>query len=209
MKQEADLTLAEACIQLAVPWWELYEKDFQRFLRDPSPSMKPNSDYVKAAKGLIEKGLTFINKVPKDYIAENVMAFHTYANLRNHMLYHWSVQIICDNIDVSAGIPEIVEMAEECLNLSENKNSCPNLWYELQQTAAFALLMLGDQTSKGTGQKIMRDLLRRKTPGRKFEPPPEKWLKDIWDECFPSSPDGTQNDRFHLGSIPRVQPGGG
>jgi hypothetical protein len=140
----------------------------------------------------------------KGHIQQNAAAFLVYAKLRNHWVYHRAAEMICHNLHSPVQTSKIVEAAEECLKLSLDTR-VEGLWAELQQTAAVALIQLGDeQQSKENGRQVMRTLLMGRTPGPEFPRPPEEWLLEIWEECFPLSRNGTTRlDPFDLGSLPR------
>ena len=90
---------------------------------------------------------------------------------------------------------EVIETADECIQMSRNLNIA-GLWWNLTQTSAVALMQLGDEENKKNGRREMRGLLKGRRPGPDFPRPPSDWLLEIWKECFPSN----DSDPFGLGA---------
>src|ERR1700730_3167862 len=57
LKDDSIITIGEVCAQLALPWWESYEDDYQKFLRNEIPSPEGFIRNVTAAKILAERGM--------------------------------------------------------------------------------------------------------------------------------------------------------
>jgi hypothetical protein len=218
LKDGSLITIGEACVQLAIPWWKGYEDEYQEFLRDNNRRSNsdmfqdflgdkiPNPDMfiqnVMAAKNLTERGRSALDRLEKGHCQQDKEAFLVYAQLQNHWVYHRAAEMICRKLDSPVETSEIVEAAEECLKLSLDSR-VEALWADLQQTSAVALIQHGDDQSKEKGRQAMRALLKGRTPGPEFPRPSEKWLLAIWEECFPLSADGAaRGDPFLLGNVP-------
>jgi hypothetical protein len=198
LQDEYILMIAECCAQLALPWWETYEADYQLYLRKKLPSPDGFLRYILGAKALTERGKAALALLEDGFTKVNTPAFLVNAKLQNHCVYHATAEMIC-----RGGSPakrrEIIEVAHECRRTSADIRT-GGLWFNLRQTAATTLIQLGDDETKEEGRREMRGLLEGRTPGTEFPRPSMEWLLQIWEECFP--PDETGHDRFGLGSIP-------
>ena len=82
LEDEYVLVLADACSQLAIPWWETYEEDYQLFLRGKVTSPDNFVRYISGAKALTERGKAALARLGKRYIKENQDALVVYAKLQ-------------------------------------------------------------------------------------------------------------------------------
>jgi hypothetical protein len=76
-----------------------------------------------------------------------------------------------------------------------------SLWYNLRETAAFAMLHLGTVQQKTQARQIIKELIAGKTPGKGFERPPLEWRKTLWQEYLQPQPDGRVEDPHQIGQI--------
>jgi hypothetical protein len=198
LEDEYVVLIAESCAQLAIPWWETYERDYQLYLRKKLPTPDEFLRYILGAKALTERGRAALALLEGGFVKRNTPAFLAHAKLQNHWVYHATAEMICRG-GTPAKKTEIIEVAEECRQLSEDIR-IGGLWCNLKQTAAIALIQLGDDEAKEKGRRDMRGLLEGRTPGAAFPRASPDWLLEIWEECFP--PDEGGLDLFGLGSIP-------
>jgi TolA-binding protein len=198
LEDEYVVLIAESCAQLAIPWWETYEKDYQLYLRKNLPSPDEFLRYILGAKALTERGRAALALLEGTFVKQNTPAFLAHAKLQNHWVYHATAEMICRG-GTPAKKTEIIEVAEECRQLSEDIR-IGGLWCNLKQTAAIALIQLGDDEAKEKGRRDLRGLLEGRTPGTAFPRASRDWLLEIWEECFP--PDEGGRDLFGLGTIP-------
>jgi hypothetical protein len=75
--------------------------------------------------------------------------------------------------------------AELCIRLSKDRQAREGYWFELRETAAFAMVKMGNQGTKEYGRTLIGDLLAGKTPGEGFAAAPKSWRQTRWDEYFP------------------------
>jgi hypothetical protein len=208
---ESNISIADAFYRLIHPLWEIYEKDYQKFLQDQFLGIHGKSDNfirdVRLAKLFARRGLLIV----KENSVQERMSVHerttrVYAALLNNFVYHETAEIICSASIDPRRIDKVIQDASECLKISKNEMLFDNAgteWYTLHETVGGTFIRLGDASLKREGRKIMSDLFSGKTPGLKFKKPPSEWLQDIWDECFFKDAGGVQRDQLGLGSIPR------
>ena len=201
LRDEHYILLGDACAQLAVPWWEAYEGEYQSFLKKELVSSDTFIGHIRGAKLLTERGKAALDQLGKENIHKNNQSFLVYAKLQNHWVYHATAHVICrrENSTIVEKT-RISEAAFECLQLSNDRRVL-QLWWELKQTAAFALIQLADGESRRKGVDEMRALLEGHSPGPEFPRAPTDWLAQMWEECFPRDKDGNRTDLFQLGQV--------
>jgi hypothetical protein len=198
--------LGYACVQLAQSWWKVYDREYLdvvtrkfRGIEEPRASETCQAN-ILAAKSLIDRGKEVLARLGLDR-EKNAASFVVYANLQNHWVYHAAAEALCGNECSSADRNKISSVADECLSLSTQPRVV-QLWYELKQSAAFALIVIGDEEGKIRGRTEMLSLLEGRTPGPEFPPPATDWLEQIWKECFPAQIDGQHINLFGLERVP-------
>ena len=201
IKHASILTIGETYALLALPWWENYEAEYVRFLNKEITDASAFYRDILIARRLTDKGLEAMKSITSEK-GMSVEFVITYAKLYNHWVYHKAAEILCGTQPPSPlTVSELLAGAEECVRLAKKKD-VGRLWFNLQQTAAFTFLMLGDQRTQQEGRKLMSGLFHGKAPGLGFERPPTAWLCEIWDECYPIR-HGTRVDVFALGNVQR------
>jgi hypothetical protein len=209
---ESYISIADAFYRLIHPIWELYEKDYQRFLRDQFLNAPGSSDKfirdVRLAKLFARRGLAIVkeNSV-QERMNKHQRATCVYAALLNNFVYHETAEILCSPsaVILQDRVDKVLLDASECLKISKNEMLFDNAgteWYTFHETVGTTFIRLGDGSVKREGRKIMADLFVGKTPGAKFKKPPIEWLQYIWDECF-FMENGAHQDPLGLGNIPR------
>jgi hypothetical protein len=200
------LTISETYAKLALPWWENYEARFLSFLHGKIDDPKDFFQDISISRRLTETGLKAmleaIEKAGANFINDDPNAFVTYSKLYNHWVYHRAAELICQKQRPSqVDIANLLAGSEECLKLAMNPGA-GKLWFNLKQSAAFAMICYGDGPAQQIGRSELIGLLEGKRPGVAFAAPGTNWYRTIWEECFPIDPDGQRRDLYGLGNIP-------
>ena len=146
----------------------------------------------------------------------NTRAYKLYSILLNNFVYHETAHVLSNGGVAAAAnddIDQIISRAHECIRVSKDIRLIDALpdWFNTQETAAFALIKIGDQASQSKGRQLLRDIFagRKPTPAFQGTPPvlfkdtPRDWLVARWDEYFPVDAAGGRVDSLGLGQIPR------
>jgi hypothetical protein len=207
---ESYISIADTCYRIIRPIWENYEKDYLKFLSGEATADKTFFREVRLARLFSWRGLSILreNKIP-DGNSQNARVVRIYAGLVNNFVYHETAELLCEG-DVltpemrTARTNRVIIEADECLKLSKNGLLFAHdrtEWYNLQETAAFSLIKLGDEISQREGRRILAKVFAGYVPGPEFTPAPRGWLAEIWDAYF-GSDDGTPQNRLGLGLDP-------
>jgi hypothetical protein len=209
---EADVSIADAFYRLIDPIWQIYEKDYQKFLREKFLTRQGDSKNfirdVRLAKLFARRGLNIVDqKSVQERMDDHERATCVHAGLINNFVYHETAEILCSPAPAGQDrIDKVLTEANECLKMSKNEmvyNNEGTEWFACHETVASTFIRLGDASLQRQGRKIMSDVLTGKTPGPKFKKPPVEWLQYIWDECFFKDANGVRQDPLGLGNIPR------
>lgn len=204
VKYDAYLTLAESYAQLSYTWWEHYEPQFQSMQKNGRDDSGLIAREVLMTRRLADKGLDILKEANLE--AKRVSddrIWTTYVKLTNHWTYNKMAELTCSGQKKAIDDPEVHALlggAEECLKLSRDKRA-DKIWYNLQDTAAQAMIRFGGEASQEDGRKIIRNYLQGKAP-KGFEAPPKIWRKRRWEVHFPLKGEGLEReDIFKLGII--------
>ncbi len=216
---ESLVTTGGTFSQVSVPWWEQYEPGFVAHLRaaylagalpaGPVPFLRE----IVLARRLAEEGFFFLDNVWPS-VADTKEAIENTASVCNHWVYHRTAELLCTGTPISVlDRSAVLARTEQCIRLSENPKAAA-FWYQLRQTAAFALLHLGDiRFNRASpdpqlvvrGRQLLVDLFQGRTPWppATFRRPSLAWLQEIYDEVCPLDPaTAAPVDVFTLG-VPR------
>lgn len=195
---ESFLTLASVYSRLGVTWYEYYEPQFQRYKHEkngarplagacPDPSEVMHE--INMARHLSDQGLQIYNERLDDVRKKSDQrAWHTYARLMNQDTYHLAAMALFRGWDSKPQDPfrkEALKSAEICLKLSDDERATGDLWYNLRESAAFAMVALGDAWYQKIGQDCLRDLLNPQPTKKKPPIPDEEWRQSLLKEYFP------------------------
>jgi hypothetical protein len=123
---------------------------------------------------------------------QNARLVRIYAGLVNNFVYHETADLLCEGDRLEPEIRQkrierVITEADECLKLSKSDLLLTHErteWYNLQETAAFAFMRLGDDSLRREGRRIIAKIFAGDTPRQEFSAAPAEWLRDIWDEYF-------------------------
>jgi hypothetical protein len=180
-----------------------------KFLSDEAVGDKTFFREVRLARLFSWRGLSILgeNKIPDGNI-QSARIVRIYAGLVNNFVYHETAELLCEG-DVltpevrTARANRVITEADECLKLSKNGLLLAHdrtEWYNLQETAAFSLIKLGDELSQREGRRILAKMFAGYVPGPQFTPAPQSWLEEIW--AYFRGDDGTPQNRLGLGLDP-------
>ncbi|HEX3504508.1 MAG TPA: hypothetical protein VHU22_14045, partial [Xanthobacteraceae bacterium] len=168
---ESSLTLASAYSRLGVSWYEYYEPLFQRYKQEqqgvqPLVGARPEIQEIlrelHMAKHFSDQGLEIYNtRLDEARRKTDKRAWHTHALLINQNTYHLTVSALCEGWAARPQEPfrrEALRSAETCLKLSDDTLATGDLWYNLKESAAFAMVTLGDPLDQATGRDCLRNL---------------------------------------------------
>ena len=200
---ETALARADTFAALAYAWYDHYAKQFHTSLRTGTlPTVTVESGL---ARNLSRKGMATIDG--REFIAaskDDPRAWIARATLVNLLVYNSTAHLLC--LQAAGNIPneneEITNLlvsAESCMALARDERARDRHWYDLHQTAAFAMIKMGNQGTQARGRALMLDLLDGTTPSAQFTPPGLGWRQDLWDDCF-ATPTGT-SDLLNLGRM--------
>lgn len=216
-KRELLLITAINFNQLSYTWWQHYEPEYQKLLRNKTTDRQIVPE-IRLSRNLANRGLSMIDKMGADKIT-NDTAFSNYASLKNILVYNGTAEILAlkldkQNID-QIEINELLITARDCEELAMDNRFKLN-WYYHIDTVAFCYIKIGNKTEdtklEERGRKMMRDIFDKKIPKKDFEKPPLEWLIDRYNTYFPKiSEDGGEGreDLLQLGAIqcPRQEEG--
>jgi hypothetical protein len=211
---ESELAQAETFFQQSFAWYEHYEPEFQKFLRtkiDPDIVRE-----IKMARTLAERGIGIIEDPSFVAVAkDDPRLWTTRATLTNLWVYNQTAEFVLDRPTGTSAhekIGKLLKAADRCLEYATDRLAREQFWYEFQETAAFAMIYMGDNNGKERGRDLIRGVFAGKTPapagktpGAEFAPPPKEWLLERWDEYFPIKTAGgaERDDPLGLGPIKR------
>ena len=208
-RYEGDLRLAETYSQQAYTWFEHYEPEYQKVVRNTpieSQQLVILARETGLAQRLADRGLKICEVTSiKNHKHDNdawVMSFR----LTNLRIYNRTAELVCQRAlgeQISAAkISEVLSWADDALSLALEEPAREFLWYEMYQTAAFALVLLGNQQTSDYGRTVLRGLFSRHPPAQGFKRPPREWRLERWNEYFWTDTGGVQHDHLQLGPIP-------
>ncbi len=169
-------------------------------------NIKQFEPWLAMAKNLSEAAIQTQSAAKMvDYRKTDTRALAMYGCILNHLVYHRTAYVLCTGKSDGMSATSLILNANECFNLANNieVQQYGQVWFNTHETAAYSLITLGDDSSKETGRQIIRDIFNGKTPGANFEKPSKEWLDRLLCDYFPKAKDGTIQDRYGLGNIPR------
>jgi hypothetical protein len=197
---ETDLAMADTLFKMSFAWWEQYEEPFRKLLKRRSKTLtgaellgglpEPASLELRMARILSERGKkivtgsSFSGSNPNDNRPWVIR-----ARLMNLWAYHTTAELLCLRGTASTEEKsEILRAADSLIDLAQDERSRKALWspeafwYNFHETAAFAMMYLGNEGTQERGRTLIRDLCARKTPGEGFEQPSDEWLTRLRSE---------------------------
>jgi hypothetical protein len=200
---ETSLARAQIFVQQSFTWYQYYEPDYQKFLRT---GIVPDIlRQITLARRQAQQGISTLpaSAFPND---DDNRLWTTQAELTNLLVYNSTAEAICrrasGNGPSKNEVTQILLAAERCLKLSKDKQAQKRQWYELHETAAVAMIKIGDQGTRECGRDLIHDLFKGQTPGPGFAAAPKPWLLERWNEYFPEDCN-KRHDLLGLGNIPR------
>jgi hypothetical protein len=187
---ETDLAMAETLFKMSFAWWEQYEEPFRNLLQkrttrtdhqvfDELPenaSLQLTMARILSERGIKIAGVGSFSGSNKD----DNRPWLIRARLLNLWVYNATADLCRKNNASENERNEVLKSAEHLIEFAKDKRTATaGLWYNFQQTAAFAMMNLGHQGTQGIGEQLILDLCAKKTPGDGFEPPPNKWIDDL------------------------------
>lgn len=209
IQYEAELVRANTFLQQSYAWYQHYEVEYQELLAgktrpDLSRELTIERE-IKLARNLSEAGLevcthpSIVDRRESDRKAWEVFAF-----LTNLWVYSRTAELVCQRMrgeSIDTEVLEVLPAAHQCILLAGQKPAESRRWHDLHETAAFAMIQLGDQKTKEEGRAVIRNIFAGKTPAGTFKPPGRAWFIDRCKEYFPSQSDGTITDPLGLEPI--------
>jgi hypothetical protein len=203
-KFETQLGRAGTFALLAYSWYEHYAPEFRRSLQ-----LRQNPTVVNEsgmARNLSERGIKILDEPGFVELAkDDSRAWIARATLTNLLVYNTTAYLLCQG--AAAGPQEKADLlisTDTCLTLARDKRARDRHWYDLCQTAAFAMIKFGDPAMQAHGRALMLDLLNGKPLGAGFKAPEKEWRQELWDDCFSTTT--TSTDLLGLGQIPTRLP---
>lgn len=177
-----DSALAQASMynNLSVTWWEIY---YPHWMED-GKKFDAYSKYVSIARSLADKGLEACRTPAfKDYQKkkgkEQEYAWTINVKLQTNKIYHQTIEMMGSGKFDEDEKKELLESAKSCLKFSTDPRVSQN-WYNLQETALFAQILLEEDKEKESAVKRLNKLIKGNTkPTSDFPFPPLKWRKQI------------------------------
>ena len=181
----------------------------------------PKSTRISCVKSrwrglLAERGIGIIEDPSFVAVAkDDPRLWTTRATLTNLWVYNQTAEFVLDRPTGTSAhekIGKLLKAADRCLEYATDRLAREQFWYEFQETAAFAMIYMGDDNGKERGRDLIRGVFAgktpapaSKTPGAEFAPPPKEWLLERWDEYFPIKTAGgaERDDPLGLGPIKR------
>lgn len=215
-RSAVDSALAESYKEFSYTWYVFYENDFQDFLNrandDPSASdvvrFRNMSQLVSSAVTVSEYGKNRLEKSKKTRLGRTTQMKSLAVELEQHWVYHRTADLLIKKkigeyygtegaqifsvYNYDQEILEVLKIADLLLENIENYRDLPDFqevkWFDYKETACFCLAHLGkDDTEKERGKEGLRDLIRGKTPGRKFRRPSLEWRSKLFNEHNPAA----------------------
>lgn len=156
--------------ELSFTCWEIYEP----LLKSSASSNYENAvGQAKIAKNYSHKGLDIFKN--KEFTEaweaqperEEISRYKTH--LTNDYVYHATMEVALPAkfkpVDIKlnqTGRHDILEATEKCIEASKIQ-LFKNYWYSLQETAAFGLVMVGNDTQVEEGKQLMKNLISHQT----------------------------------------------
>lgn len=205
-RYEAQLMLAEACWQPSFISYQHYEPEFLKFMRH-QPARDFSSEVILARR-FSKRGRDICENLLIENREEDDDVWRITSMLTSLWVYNRTAELLVERRDGTAPtfeeVSEVLLSAEKCLTLSRHKkNAQTGYWYDLQETAAFAMIKLGQEGTQEYGRSLICNLFALVTPGSQFKEPPKSWLIERWNEYFPLKDDGTRDNLLGLRSIPQ------
>jgi len=157
------------------------------------------------ACSLAEKGLKIVKD---DFGADKVgdaRPWITRTTLILLLAYNTTADLLCGRpaeatLERKSQLPRYAEI---CLRRAKDKQAHERFWFDLHDTAAFAMIKFGDQGSREHGRELINDMFAGKNPGGEFQYPPTEWLQARWDEYFLRASGAGQSNPLGLANIAR------
>jgi hypothetical protein len=131
-------------------------------------------------------------------------ALIAYVKLKNHWVYHRTAELICMQREGSTVSQEmtdaLIDCADECVRLARDPR-VGVLWYQLYETAAFAMLRFGNEASQERGRKLIRQLFAGSLPNKDLPAPSVEWLRERFDEYCPKDENDNPTDPWGLNVV--------
>ncbi|MCA9467614.1 MAG: hypothetical protein KC643_19515 [Nitrospira sp.] len=169
-------------LDLSFAAWEIYEPLIKKLKESDFDPQKYEFihalTHMRIAKHFAEKGLQAVNEPTQDIFLLNDYIYH--ATMEMAFLNKFKTPIRIDQKDSHP----IISRAEKCLEISRGREG-KEVWFNLQESVAFTMVMIGNEGKKKEGEKLIENLLSDQTEvpnGEGFNPPPTSWKQKIWDK---------------------------
>jgi hypothetical protein len=189
---ETDLAMADTLFKMSFAWWAQYEEPFRKLL----PKRKTRTDHepfnalpeaallqLTMARILSERGMKISNAPTfSDTSKDDGRPWVIRARLLNLWVYNTTADFCRKQIasEDEKEKTELLRSADLLIDLAKDKRAAKGgFWYNFQQTAAFAMMNVGDPATQQLGQALIDNLYTKKTPGEEFEPPSDEWIADM------------------------------
>jgi hypothetical protein len=188
---ETDLVMAESLFKMSFAWWEQYEEHFRKLL--PKRKMLADDEAMRdfPAAASLELGMARILSERGRKIAngpsfsgsnkDDNRPWLIRARLTNLWVYNTTAELLCGRRTASNEEKvEILRSADSLIELTKDSRAQEEgFWYNFHETAAFAMMHLGNEGTQERGRALIRDLCAKKTPGTMFQIPPDEWLAQL------------------------------
>jgi hypothetical protein len=200
-RSETNLARAGTFALLAFAWYQHYEQEFQNCLKSrKTPTVLKDS---QLARTLSESGIKILDAPDfGEFKDDEFRPWSARATLTNLLVFNTTAFLLCKPsiTNEEEETTKLLSSAEACLVLAKDKHARERHWFELYQTAAFAMIKLGHEGTQRRGRALMLGLLRGDRPGNEFKLPDQDWRQSLWDECFVS--ETTPDDVLGLAETP-------
>jgi hypothetical protein len=178
-----DLTISNMHSRFSFTYYTHYKDDFEGLRKLKFPKASNDTTYyvmreAAIARYLAERGLIFINQLQKKMV-NNAEWHRVKAGLVNLKTYNYTVELMCrrgvgETLD-DGSVLSVLDLAEECVLIAyEEPVRDTDRWIAMYDTAALAMVNLGDTQNKQRGYKLIKDICAGKTPSKlHFIPSPE------------------------------------
>lgn len=184
MKIVKDLTIAQMHLSLSYTYYQHYADDFEAILYHNLKMTKSALGRITSdatiAKDFASRGLTPLIELKARFpeIATDKRWVELQAQLINLQLYNYTAELIgkqnSGNVVDNESRLTLQSYWEECIVLANsNLIRQQNLWYEMYDSAALAMINFGDAQSQARGKKLITDICSGKVGGR-LAPPQQR-----------------------------------